>query len=269
MGIAGSNDVYFPTGTEVYLKPEGESVYLDVGCIMAASTGTHNYEVDVIECSTGAKLKRFKNQTLTLAFTMGNLNVANIVKMSAGMFNYVSIDGTPYTPNDQIIAADWIDKSLIEIDTNKTALESVIATVTGSTTGLLVVDDDYTIVESAESKSGWAVIINTSGVSGAVTTESITIVFGVNTPLESEKLTCGDATGNLNPAMFKFIAPDDSGRSRFMEVYSATLESGGFVFGFTDVATGGIEQMPITATGEIDTTRTAGDQLFNWGYVKV
>lgn len=269
MAIAGSNDIYFPTGTVVYMKPDGEPSYINVGCIMAASTGTHNYEVDPVECSDGQKIKRFKNQTLALAFTMGNLNVANIVKMSAGMFSRVTVDGTPYTPDNQVIAAGWTDKYVIDIDTEKTVLETVITSVTGATAGLLTEDDDYTIVPAPNSKSGWGISLNTAGISGLVTTEVVTIVFGSNTPVSSDKLTCGDATGSLAPAMYKFVAPDDSGRSRFLEVYSATPESGGFVFGFTDVATGGIEQMPITATGEIDTTRTAGDQLFNWGYEEV
>jgi len=269
MSIPGSNDIYFPTGTNVYIKGDSDPSYIDVGCIMAASTGTHNYEKDVVECSTGQKTTRFKNQTIAGAFTLGNLNITNIAKLGGGMFTVATESGTPYTPDNQTIVSGWIDKSIIEIDTKKLATTPVITSVTGATDGALTEDDDYTIIEYPSSKSGYAIILNVAGTTLTTTTQDVVIVFGVNTPVASEKLTCGSATGSLEALQIKFVAPADNGRSRVLEVYSATPESGGFVFGFTDVATGGIEQMPLTFTGDIDTTRTDGDQLFSWGYEAV
>jgi hypothetical protein len=264
MAIAGSNNIYFPTGTQVLIKATGDSVYSDIGCILAASTGTHNYETDIVECSTGEKVKRYKNQTIAGAFTLGNLNPENLTKMSGGMFTYVTVDGTPYTPADQTITSGWVDKSIIAIDTEKLSTVPVITSVTGGTDGALLEDDDYTIIEYSPARSGYAIILNTAGTILTTTAQDVVIDFGSNTPLSSESLTCGDATGDLDATAFKFVSPPDNGKSRVLEIYSATPESGGFVFGFTDVATGGIEQMPITITGDLDTSRTSGDQLFKW-----
>ena len=266
MGKLQSENIYFPQGSLVYIKGTTDPSYIDLGCILATTVGTHNYEKEEVECSTGESISRFKKQTITGAFTLADLNIENLAKMGGGMFTRVATAAAAYTPDDQTITSGWVDKSILEIDTKKLSTAPVIASVTGATDGVLTEDDDYTIIEYAGSKSGYAILLNVAGSTLTTNLQDVVIAFGSNTPVAGEKLTCGTSVGSLSALSIKFVAPAENGRSRVMEIYSATPESGGFVFNFTDVATGGIEQMPLNFTGSIDTSRTDGDQLFSFGW---
>ena len=271
---AKGNEIFFPDGCRVDIKAVGDVAWTTLGCILGDSAGTHNFDVNEVECNDGAKSKQYRNETMALSFILGNLNATNISKMSAGMFSVVTTAGTPFTPVDQVIAAGWTDKSTINVDIKATATsnssritaEPVITTVTGATAGLLVEDDDYTIVPSTNAPSGWEIVLNTAGISGLVTSEVVTIVYGSNTPVARTTVTSGKSSGQFTNFAVRFVHVDSASKERFLEVYSVNPESGSFAFSFRAVATGEIEQLPLTLTGELDGTRSDGDQLFSWGY---
>jgi len=269
------DQIFFPDGCRVDIKGASDPSWTTLGCILGDTAGKHNFDVNVVECNDGTKSKQYRNETIAMSFILGNLNADNVAKMSAGMFSVTTTAGTPFTPVDQVISAGWTDKSTINIDmkatttsnSSRTTAEPVITTVTAATAGVLVEDDDYTIVPSSNAPSGWEIVINTvGGISGVLTSEEITIAYGSNTPIARTTITGGKSSGEFTNYAVRFVHVDSTSKERFMEIYSVNPESGSFAFSFRAVATGEIEQLPLTLTGELDGTRSNGDQLFNWGY---
>jgi len=267
-------NVYFPDGTEVAVKAAGDVSYFDVGAISSSVTNTLEYDENQVNtANAGQLLKQIRNMTMSGGFTLINLEQEGIEKMGGGIFERTTTTDTPVTTNltDQVIAASWpdvtaIDLEIINSSTNDNYIASALSltSVTGDVTGALVADDDYTLVSHPNSRSNFAILLNTNGTSGVSTTEEITIVFASVTPIVSTTIYAGASTKILSAYAMRFRHTDDNGLLREVEIFSADANSGGFQFNFKGANEEGTEEMPITYTGKLDTDRTNNRQLFAW-----
>tara|TARA_Y100000361_G_scaffold152325_1_gene171536 strand:+ start:16216 stop:17064 length:849 start_codon:yes stop_codon:yes gene_type:complete len=269
----GRGKVYFPDGAKVSVKAVGDVSYFDVGCINSAVEGVLNYDENQIETANcGKTQKQIKNMTIAGSFTLIDLDPAGIEKLGGGMFNLTSVAGSPSaTVDDQVLTnGTWANMSpfnILFVDggvTIKPESGFTLTSVSGSVTGALAVDDDYFIIEDSSSPSGFSIQINTNGTAGVGLGEDITIDYNSVTPKASQVLTGGSSTEVLNAYAMMITHTDDAGKIRQLELYSVDANSGGFAFNFKGANEEGVEEMPLSYTANIDSSRTNKDQLFAW-----
>jgi hypothetical protein len=188
-------------------------------------------------------------------------NTAGSQVLAAGFTNQVFVG---FVANTKIPLVAIVTATGLPI---KFSAAPVITSVTGSGTGasgVLAANNDYTVVVDASSASGYSIVLNTAGTATVAITETITIVWGNNTPIARTTLTAGSSTKILTAYAIKFTHTDSAGLVRSLEIFSANTNSGGFAFGFGGANEDGLEEMPITFTGSVDTSLTDGAQLLTY-----
>lgn len=269
--------IKFPDGAKVEVKKAG-GAYVDIGAINSAITMTLNYTENVVEsANAGTMLKQIKQMKAEGGFTLININPTNIEAMGGGLFTQTNTAGS------EILAAAFTNQAFTGFVANtKIPLVAIvtatglpirfsaaptITSVTGSGTGAsgaLAANDDYTVIVDASSASGYSIVLNTAGSATVATTETITIVWGNNTPIARTTLTAGSSTKVLTAYAIRFTHTDSAAKIRQLEIFSVNTNSGGFQFGFKGANEDGLEEMPISFTGSIDTSLTDGAQLISY-----
>ena len=264
--------VYFPDGAKVSIKPAGEPSYFDVGCISTAVNGVLNYDENQIETANCGKTpKQIKNMTIAGDFTLIDLDPIGVEKLGGGMFETVVNAGTPTSSvDDQVISTgSWSNMSmnnLVMIDSTVELKASAVTliSVTASGVGVLTVDDDYFLVADAQSPSGYSIQFNTNGSASVTLGENITVDFDSVTPIDSTVVYGGSSTEILNAYAMLITHTDSNGKIRQLELFSVDPNSGGFAFNFKGANEDGTEEMPLSYTANIDSSRTDKRQLFAW-----
>lgn len=264
--------VVFPDGGKVSV--DDGTGYYDIGAMNSAVTFTLNYTENQVTTANAGKLDRqVRDMVIDGAFTMINLEPDAIEKLGGGMFTTVD------TTASSVADADITDQSIVGFTNKKPiALEPIITastellrfsttpvltSVTASTSGALAADDDYVVVVDSNSSSGYSILFITTGTATVGTSETITVDFGNNVPFAGTTLYAGTSTKVLTAYALKIEHTDsDSNIDRSFEIYSANPTSGGFQFNFKGANEDGVEEMPVTFQGAIDTTKTDGRQLF-------
>lgn len=123
--------------------------------------------------------------------------------LSGGLFPVSDTTAGAKVVANQTIAANWTDKEPIVLsligatgqayagEVFEADSEPAITSVTASTTGALVANDDYTIIPEPNSFSGYSIVLNTNGTSSVATTESIVIVFNNPTVVGGKTMGIG------------------------------------------------------------------------------
>jgi hypothetical protein len=221
------------------------------------------YTINEIQNSGGQKItKQLKDFLITCDFTLMEFNVDRIVEMTGGLFNQADIAGTPVAGGNQVVSSgNWSYDQLIELTgQNASGAQPTINSVTGSVDGALVLDTDYFVVKTKAGK--WAIYVIDSV---TVTTEVQDITVNSDyTPAAAKKMTAGTATLELTPKYVRFENVNDSGQTRYLDVYSADLGDAGFTFSFGSALNEGVNTTPVQLVGRIDTNRTNGDQLLQY-----
>jgi hypothetical protein len=273
-------NVYFPDGAVVALKAEGEGTFTDIGAINSAVTATLNYDVNEVDTANAGKLqKQLKNFTIEGGFTLINLNQEGIERMGGGIFSIENVAGSLVLDaniTDQVVASGWSDNTLYDLviietstgtnlrTTAKPTLTSVTLDASG-TPEALTENNDYVVVANGNSPSGWSINFISAGMTTpSPTTKDITIDFGDNTPVASSVLYCGTSTATLNAYAMQITHTDSNGLIRRLDLYSVDPNSGGFQFNFKGANEDGVEEMPLTYTAKLDSSRTDGQQLLGW-----
>jgi hypothetical protein len=268
-------NVYFPDGAKVSIKEYGAETYTDLGVIMSAINMTFNFTENIVNSANAGELqKQIKDPTVDGSFTLGNLNNSDLVRLSSGLFTEVTTAGDSVESiDDQTIlsgaATDVKPYNLVITETDgdnlKVSADLVIASVTGATDGPLDANDDYTIVDDPDSSSLKSIVFNTAGTNLTTLAQVITIAYTSVTPVASSTIYCGSSATTLNASAIKVTHTNsDDEIDREFEVFSADPTSGGFVFGFKGANEEGVEEMPISFRGKIDTSLTDGRQLFRY-----
>jgi len=192
---------------------------------------------------------------------MFELDPTNIASVSGGVFTSTTTAGTPVVGGTEVIASgDWDYKVYVLENQESDLSEPTINSVTGGTDGALVLNTDYRMVKTASNKWG---ILFISGGNITVLTQAITIDSDY-TPAASVALSAGASSVTLTPKVVRFSHTDDNGKVRKLDVYSATLGDAGFTFTFGSQINDGAQSFPITLEGDIDTSRTSGQQLLTY-----
>lgn len=275
--------VYIPDGCKVQIKDSDDVAYTDLGVVMGAVTASLTWTEAKLEYANAEEDIKIKDMLMDGAFTLGNLDPANIVKLSNGIMTSATVAASENSsiPN-QVIAAGWADKTKYNLVMYnaatgtvqcKMATAPVLTSVTLDAAGTPEVlaawgaanDTNYSIVADPDSYSGWSIIFNSADMTTvSPTTKAITIDYGANTPVASTVLKAGTAAMTATAYSLKFTHTDSSSLVRQLEIFAAFTKSGGIQFNFKPVSDAGIEEMPITFSAKIDTTRTDGDQLMEW-----
>jgi hypothetical protein len=266
-----TGNIYFPDGAKVQIKESGGS-YTDLGALNSAITLTLNWEDNIVNtANAGTLLKQIRNMTVDGSFTLINLNPAVWPSLGGGLFETVTTAGTTVTDaqiTDQSIVtftAGEVNELRPIITADGTVLRfsaaPVLTSVSGSTSGVLAANNDYTVVVAPQFDSGYGIVFNTAGTATIEATETVTIDFGDNDPVASTTLYAGTSTKELTAYALKFTHTDDNSLDREVELYSVDPNSGGIQLNFKGANEDGTEEMPISFTGKLDTSLTDGRQL--------
>jgi len=264
--------ISFPDGGKVSVN-DGSGWY-DIGALNSAVNFTLNYtENRVVTANAGTLARQIRDMLIDGSFTMINLEPDAIEKLGGGMFTVVDTAGS------SVADADITDQSIVgfteglpialdpvETSTGATLQFSttpVITSVSADSSGALAENDDYFIIKDSTSASGYSISFITTGTATLGTDETITIDFGDNVPVASQTIYGGTSTQVLTATGLKIEHTDsDDVIDRSFEIYSANPTSGGFQFNFKGANEDGVEEMPITFQGDLDTSKTDGRQLF-------
>lgn len=264
---ASMDYVYFPNGCLASYSTDGTS-YTALGVLVGDTAATWNYDINEVLFSAGQKKKQYKNQTIDASLTLADINPDALTALSGGMLTKTTTAGSANTDvPDQVIASGAfalntpvnlvLETSATDSTKLKASAEPTITSVTGSVDGALSEGTGYEIIVDANSFSGYSIVFLT----GVDLVQSITIDYASVTPIATTTLTGGSSTYVPDTIALRFY---DEASGRTMDIHAANVNSGGFAFGFKASDSDGVEEMALSFTGQLDTTRTSGDQLFSW-----
>jgi len=272
-------NIYIPDGCKAQIKATGDVGWTDFGALTGDCTMTWEWDENKVSSANAGTLRTVqKNHRVTGALTLQNLNPATIQKASGNSMELVQTAGSPIaTIPNQTIAAGWADGVKYDLvmvvsstdSTNvRTTAAPTLTSVTLDAAGtpeVLTAGNDYLVVADSNSPSGWVMTFMSAGMTTiSPTTKAITIDYGSNTPVASDTLYAGSSSQTLDAYALKFEHTDSAGKIRSMELYSVNTNSGGFQFNFKSAEADGVEEMPLTFTANLDTTKANNRQLFAW-----
>jgi len=270
---SNKKNVRFPDGCEVAVSTDNGSTYFDVGAILGSVEAVLNYDENLVNtANAGTLLKQIKNMTMTGSMTIINQDPEVFENLGAGIISKTEIAGTPVaSPDNQVIASgsatDVTPYALVLADAGTVFTPSSapsITSVTGATDGLLVANDDYTIIVDQNASSGYSIVLNTAGATLTTMAQVLTIVYGSSTPIAETQLDWGTSTLELNTYILRFTHYTDDAKSNFdyrLFTYAADVDSGGLAFSFKGAEEDGVDEIPFSFTGRLDTGRADGKQL--------
>lgn len=264
-------------GTKISAKKSTEVSYTDLG-VCKGDTGLKINWTKLQEQSANAGKSDAvaKNAECEVTFTLQNLNLANLERMSSGLFTLVSTPASANTtiPN-QVIAAGWddniayplimktssTDNTLLKMST-KPSLTSVVCATTSPET--LVEDTDYVIVADSNAVSGWAIqFLSANFTEADPKLSAITIDYASNTPVARDTYHMGTTAATLSSFSILMEHTDSAGKVRGREIHKCYIEPGSLNFGYGGADSDGFEEMQLTITGVLDTSLTDGRQLMS------
>lgn len=232
-----------------------------------------NYTPEIFEQEfddTGNVFDAVAKETGEITFAFGKpFDLTFMSDLSNGLFTKTVVSSGAEAVDDQTIAADWTDKEPMTIelvddpdgDIYIADGEPAITSVTASSTGALVANDDYTIVPDVNSYSGYSIVLNTNGTKTVATSESVVIVFNSPTVVGQTSMS-GGGKKNYGAVEGYFLT----------ELYDGTEARAVFHKGFYNGNINvpfGTENSPEAAVTDVvislklDATRAAGYQMFN------
>lgn len=141
------------------------------------------------------------------------------------------------------------------------AITDVTQVDTGNTSSTLTVDDDYTVFTNSDNHVG-ITLLNTAG-SSYNSTESVRIKY-VYGSVPAYKLSSGGLS-TISSRWFRLTNIEivsGSTKNRKITIYSGSLNAGLNMALKSSNDADPVLENPISIIGKIDSTRTAGDQLF-------
>lgn len=269
-----TNKVYFPDGAKVSVKANGEGSYTDIGAINSAISLTLNWtENQVLTANAGKLMKQIKDMIVDGSFTLIQLDADNLNRLSGNLFEKVP------TPGSAVLSAAFDTQDIVDIvmgkiydleavvnatgEPIKFSTAPVLASVLEGGLNALSAGADYSVISNPSSPSGYSIIfMDTAALDPG---DDVEITYGDNTPIATTAIYCGSSTTTLDAYALRFAHTNEAGvEDRVFELYSVDPTSGGFQFGFKGANEDGVEEMPISFQGKIDTSRADGRQLFGW-----
>ena len=199
-------------------------------------------------------------QEIVLAGELVEQHLPTLHMIRGGLDTLTSVDGTAVTGATMTLApGNWDVSTFIpllhqSVDENDTTVTSIA----GSAAGTLTEDTDYVVMDDGTGVVGVIMI----GTNVDVDDDTLTITYGY-TPATSRKLSSG-GRGSIEGRAWKLTNINEDGDSRIWHIYNGFFVPGGAQTFQSDNADDPISIYPITVRGKVDSTRTAGDQLWSW-----
>lgn len=215
-----------------------------------------NFDVVYLQPDNAPKIQiAIKNHEASVAFSMMEINLANLNTIRGGMYTYATVAGssTPITGETHTLTGT----TGVRLNHKNGAGTVVTAvTVTDASSNATVQNTDYVLYVDSE---GWTCIARVAESTAISSGEGIIIAY-TYTPSASRELSSG-GLNSISPRVVRLTNTNSADEKFEITVYSATSE-GGIKLDFP--ADDGEEPMmpEITLKGVVDTTRTTGDQLF-------
>lgn len=261
---SGSDNLIFPDGVALEVSTDSGASWTNLGVLSAGTTVTYNYDLIGLESGNKGSLRsRAKNEKIALApSTLWSWDVETWSKFSGGLFTYSSIAGTPVSGASQVVASgDWAYNKFIEIENqNGDGSTITINSVTGGTDGALVSETDY--FKGRNERGIWGIFVKDSV---TVTTLSQTITIDYDyTPATGRKITAGQSSKVLSRFYARLRHYTDDALTTWDAqclIYGVDMDSG-LNFNFKGANEDGVNEITVAFTGNVDTSKTSGAQLF-------
>jgi hypothetical protein len=213
--------------------------------------------VKIMAGNVGQIKKKIKDHQATVS---GNWLEPNLTRLNLmrGIDNYSTVAGTPVSAGTQtVLAGEWAMKQFIPFaGKNADGTVPTSISVAASTSGALTEDTDYTIGQNE--KGDWGIIITNDT---KVTTENQNITITSSyTPAAAKVLKTGGNTV-LESRVVRLTNTNEEGKIFRITVYKAEAEQG-ISLPFPNDDADDPMATHVSLTGSCDTTRAAGDQLF-------
>ena len=254
----------FPDGGELAISDDDGSSFHGLGVLEAGVEMTYNF--DKIEEETGNSGKtcaRAKNETLALAPSpLQSFNLPTLEKIGGGLFTNTAIAGTPVPGATQTAASGgWLFNKLILIENQNYDVSAItVNSVTGGTDGILVEDTDYYIGQNAKGEYGIFIIDSAN-----VTTETQDMVIDYDyTPSAGNVMTAGKSSTILSRYIMRFRHYTNDAQTEWdieLFAYGTDVDSG-MAINFKGSNEEGKDNITVSFTSNLDTSRASGSQLF-------
>lgn len=253
--VQNANTVRFGSG----MLEVGETVGTLVN--LGAMTGINFEEswdtVSIMSDNAGLITQRIKNHQAKISGDLIEIDLENLYLIRGGLDIYADADTTPVAITNE--AVTLTDTDFIRLaHKNAAGTEVASITVTSTSGGGTTYDRDADYVVSVDSE-GWTGIARASVASDIADNATVYVDY-TYTPVTSKTLTTG-GLATIDPRVVRITNTDENGKIFRITVYKATNETGIKLELQSDDADDP-NSIPIELTGTLDTTKTAGAQLF-------
>ncbi|HSV96774.1 MAG TPA: hypothetical protein VLM75_07550 [Spirochaetota bacterium] len=215
-------------------------------------------EVEIETDNAGRPIKRIKNQKAKLAAGLLELDLNRLNVARGGLDVLTPVAGTIVGGEEQlVVSGTWVFNEVIPIEhQNGDGTIITVNSVVGSTNAVLVEGTDYFVVLMPDGRYGVMPIDSATFTTAA---QNLTIDYDY-TPNASIKFTSGGKF-TINPRVCRLIHTDANGKKLQLTIYAGKVAKG-FEFTFPSDDADDVMETSFEMVGDLDTTRTAGDQLY-------
>ncbi len=196
-----------------------------------------------------------KEHYASVRFNMWEFDLSNVNLIRGGIDTYTPIAGTPVSVTDEAHTLNGTTLERLDYKNGSGAVVSSIV-VTDASANPAVLNTDYIIAVDA---AGYTCIARISTSSVISDGEGVLVDYSY-TPSASETLTSG-GLNTINPRVVRLTNTNAAGKVFRVTVYAAKNQNGITLTLPADDSDDVVEP-EIELKGTVDTTRTAGDQLF-------
>lgn len=250
-----------PAGATV-LMGATEGTLATVGKLVKDVAFSITGERVVLKANTGEEIiNSFKNQKAMIKAELADIDFDVISAMNGCFMTSADVDGTPVTGATYTqISGAWAVNTFYPFP-NQNGDGSIISvtSITGSTDGALVADDDYDIVKVGDI---YGVVFQDFTPAGKLSTLTQNLVWVYDyTPNASTGYTFGAVATTITNKVFQVFYNDPlTGDDYKLTLYKGK-QSSDISLNFLPSDSNDINTYPFEITAEIDLTRTSGDML--------
>lgn len=268
-----ADDIYIESG-KIEISIDGGSTWDDLGLAddVNITFSSTKREVQPGNGTAPDRVKGSATQTATLTASMWQLSMRQICYISGGLFTYYSVAGTAATPTDEY-AANATEAALFYPFASQqyngvTPTAIVVTQDPDGTPATLVLNTDYRVFKVGDY---WGYMFVAGGSYDA--TKAIDVDYAV-TPASEEGFTVGGKSSQTS-YMYRVTntIPTESTITydiyNYFELYKG-MQEGDLSWALKNKdEVDPVARIPITVGFELDSTRTAGQQLMKSGRQKV
>jgi hypothetical protein len=253
------NCVHLPAGYKVEIETTaGSGTYTDLGVTMADGSLSWTYDTGKITGSRAEPIKNYyKNMKMEAAFSLAQLDLANIDKLMGGATAYTAQAGTPVAgATYTLVANGWAFDTFYPFPHQQ--YNGVVPTsISADNGGAIAEQTDYFVMQDDAGVWGFMVI----DTAATATTVNLVVTYSY-TPATSRTLTGGSASVDITARAMKMSKELDTGKWWTMTIYAA-VNTAGLNFSLPRYDADDISTLEVTMEGQLDTTRSDLDQLFS------